>query len=88
MNTDQIAPLIRLLLRKQSDLCPYQCNIGFQNASIENKADNAGMNSGRPPDKNAYQKTIFLFFSTKTYEVGTQKNPLNETILLSTQNIF
>ena len=27
------------------------------------------------------------FFSTKTYVVGTQKNRLNETVLLSTQNI-
>ena len=29
----------------------------------------------------------FSQFSTKTYVVGTQKNRLNETILLSTQNI-
>ena len=28
----------------------------------------------------------FSYFSTKTYVVGTQKNRLNETILLSTQN--
>ena len=27
------------------------------------------------------------YFSTKTYVVGTQKNHLNETVLLSTQNI-
>ena len=30
---------------------------------------------------------LFSYFSTKTYVVGTQKNRLNETILLSTQNI-
>ena len=29
----------------------------------------------------------FSYFSTKTYVVGTQKNCLNETVLLSTQNI-
>ena len=29
----------------------------------------------------------FSYFSTKTYVVGTQKNRLNETVLLSTQNI-
>ena len=29
----------------------------------------------------------FFHFSYKTYEVGTQKNRLNETVLLSTQNI-
>ena len=27
------------------------------------------------------------YFSTKTYVVGTQKNRLNETVLLGTQNI-
>ena len=27
------------------------------------------------------------YFSTETYIVGTQKNPLDETALLSTQNI-
>ena len=26
------------------------------------------------------------YFSTKTYGMGTQKNSLNETVLLSTQN--
>ena len=29
----------------------------------------------------------FSYFKTKTYVVGTQKNRLNETVLLSTQNI-
>ena len=28
----------------------------------------------------------YMYFSTKTYVVGTQKNRLNETVLLSTQN--
>ena len=40
-----------------------------------------------PLVKGAYQKNIFFYFSTKTYVVGTQKNRLNETVLLSTQNI-
>ena len=39
----------------------------------------------RPPDKIAYLKIIFSYFSTKTYVVGTQKNRLNETVLLSSQ---
>ena len=39
----------------------------------------------RPQDKSAYWK-FFFYFSTKTYVVGTQKNRLNETVLLSTQN--
>ena len=34
----------------------------------------------RPVTKNSY-------FSNKTYVVGTQKNRLNETVLLSIQNI-
>ena len=29
----------------------------------------------------------FSYFSTKIYVVGTQKNRLNETVPLSTQNI-
>ena len=31
------------------------------------------------------QKIIFLFLN-QTYSVGTQKNRLNQTVLLSTQN--
>ena len=30
----------------------------------------------------------FLYFSSKTYGVGTQKNRLNETVPLSTQNTY
>ena len=42
----------------------------------------------RPLVESAYQKIIyFLYFSTKTYVVGTQKNHLNETVVLSTHNI-
>ena len=32
-------------------------------------------------------KLQFSYFSTKTHVVGTQKNRLNETVLLSTQSI-
>ena len=32
-------------------------------------------------------KIHFSYFSTKTYVVGTQKNRLNETVVLSIQNI-
>ena len=32
-------------------------------------------------------KTLFSYFTTETYVVGTQKNCLYETVLLSTQNI-
>ena len=39
----------------------------------------------RPPDKSAYWKIIF-FISHPKHFVGTQKNRLNETVLLTTQN--
>ena len=42
--------------------------------------------SHRPVVKSAYQKMI-SYFSTKTYVVSTQKNRLNETVLLSIQII-
>ena len=35
-----------------------------------------------------YYYVKFIYFSTKTYVVGTQKNRLHETVLLSTKNIF
>ena len=41
--------------------------------------------SSRPPDKEYVLENYFLHFSSKTYVVGTQKNHLNETVLLSTQ---
>ena len=31
-------------------------------------------------------KNYFPYFSTKTYVMGTQKNRLNETVLLGTRN--
>ena len=34
--------------------------------------------------KSVYQKNSFSYFSIQTYVVGTQKNRLNETVLLST----
>ena len=40
-----------------------------------------GLHLSRPLLEN-----YFLYFSSKTYFVGTNKNRLNETILLSTQN--
>ena len=41
------------------------------------------------PDKLA--KSVIMknsYFSTKIYDAGTQKNRLNETVLLSTQNMY
>ena len=42
----------------------------------------------QPPVTNVYLKIIFLISQPKIYVVGTQKNRLNETVLLSTQNIY
>ena len=45
--------------------------------------------NNRPPDKSAYWKIIFFIyfiFLYFPYVVGTQKNRLNETVLLSTKN--
>ena len=42
---------------------------------------------GRPLVKGAYQEIKFSYFSSNTHVVGTQKNRLNETVLLSTQNM-
>ena len=36
--------------------------------------------------KSVHQKVFFLFLN-QTYVVGTQKNCLDETVLLSTQNL-
>ena len=33
-------------------------------------------------------ENYFSYFSSKTYVVGTQKNRLNETVLLSTQSTY
>ena len=43
-------------------------------------------------EKNTHNKVLlilenyFLYYSSKTYVVGTPKNRLNETVLLSTEN--
>ena len=54
--------------------------------SVISETRNRFVDNNRPPGKSAYWKTIFIYFSSKTYVVGTQKNRRNETVLLSTQN--
>ena len=39
------------------------------------------------PRSESVPENYFSYFSTKTYVVGTQKNRLHETVLLSTNNI-
>ena len=51
------------------------------------RTDPKGSTAGkwsRPQDNE--MKNYFSYFSTKTYVVGTQKNRLAETVLLSTLN--
>ena len=42
----------------------------------------------QPPDRSVYLNFIFSYFSTKAHVVGTQKNRLDETVLLNTKNVF
>ena len=42
----------------------------------------------KPLDKSVLIKIQLSYFSIKIYFVGTQKNSLNETVLLSTQNKY
>ena len=44
------------------------------------------MHSHRPPEVFVLENYYFSYFSSQTYVVGTQKNRLNETVLLSTDN--
>ena len=44
-----------------------------------------GKNNGNP---DLVCENIIFFISSKTYGVGTQKNRLNETVPLSTQNTY
>ena len=44
------------------------------------------ISSTRPPKYECVTENYFSYFSTKRYVVGTQKNRLNETVCLSTQN--
>ena len=43
-------------------------------------------NDYQNPRKGWVTKNYFSYFLSETYVVGTQKNRLNETVLLSTQN--
>ena len=45
------------------------------------------MDDSRLGIKIRVSKYEFIYFSTKTYVVGAQKNRLNETVLSSTHNI-
>ena len=46
-----------------------------------------GLTDPRTLVKSVYQKNNFLISQPKTYVVDTQKNLLNETVLLSNRNI-
>ena len=67
----------------QTMSCNYNIHI---DASLQKRGDNY-LVTDRPPDKSEWLKIIFLFLN-QTYVVGTQKNRLNLTVLLSTQNTF
>ena len=72
------------------DIKPSQLDVrighfrGFRAYAISTQISCTGPG---PIVNHAYPKNIFSYFSAKTYVVGTQKNCLNETVLLRTQNI-
>ena len=62
---------------------------GLQGKPIHQSAclkDNVLCDLPQASRKECVLGNCFLYFSSKTYVVGTQKNRLNETVLLSTQN--
>ena len=62
---------------------PLHTNEFFQSCTTKM---GLGWSDTRPSDKSVQQKKN-SYFSTKTYVVDTQKNRLNETVLLSNQII-
>ena len=48
--------------------------------------ENDQMGKYQAPQIRVCNFKLFSYFSTKTYVMSTQKNRLNETVLLSTQN--
>ena len=63
----------------------YHRFFGVQSVDVDLNIFLKNTTDFRPPDK-CIQENYFSYYSTKTYVVGTQKNRLNETVLLSTQN--
>ena len=68
---------------KYQALLTFQCNLGHQPGG--SLFQNYPLN--RPPDNCRYiDWNFFFYFLTKSIVVGSQKNHLNEMVLLSTQN--
>ena len=60
-------------------------NILIEDCLVCLKTEKQNKTIVRPPDKNTYLKINFLIFQPK-HVVGTQKNRLNEMVLLSSHN--
>ena len=54
---------------------------------VSNFMENSTGLKSRPPDKSAYRKITFLISQPKPMLWVLEKNRLNETVLLNTQNI-
>ena len=89
MNKDIFFCMVGLpLFDKESSWTPVFKNLvralrGFLNISADEKSRRLLAHKGL----RVRTKIIFFLFLNQTYVVGTQKNCLNETVLLSTQNI-
>ena len=70
----------------------FQLHLGMVYLRKKNHLSRGGGGGVSPSGNKTWHKAgripenYFSYFSTKTYAVGTQKNRLDETVLLSTQN--
>ena len=71
-----------------SEFSPFFHNGSNLRRSELRKAEGLMVLLRHPDIKERVVKNYFSYFSTKIYVVGPQKNRLNETVLLSTQNRF
>ena len=75
---------ILIQIRPNNMLCPIWVQIVCKGYQLTMKYPGSEVTVAiRPLVKSVYQKNCFSYFSTKKYVVGTQKNHLNETVLLS-----
>ena len=89
--------VMEFMHEEERTTCPYHLKRLVRRAAVTSCTPNIAQSVGRhfviisdsadPADHwSVVTENYFSCFSTKTYVVGTQKNRLDETVLLSTQN--